>query len=402
MRAFASAAAVVLIFPLFGSVSAVGSEPDAVAFELQVPEGLEASSDLRVILDAWPSQDYESKLEVGDEFSLYRVVPEVSSSDGKTISVHVPDGAVPVEAVSSEGLVYFDVTVLDPAAKGGWAGATSLSVQELRVDGTSVWTDPLYDVEDFESPGTFQAQGYPVASAELASMELTPEMEASFAAINNGDFTTMEPIGPICGIVWTLQENKRVWAVVGSTYTLKSKTSRARMEYKQDATHKTTYGIGISSGGGTWSSSGTKTVSDDWGSDWTFRNNYVSYRAEVLYGRYKTGGSGTSCPARYRWAPRYETGGSTRVNLSSRPSPAYTYCTNVARGQTWSRSSSSGQAYKNSKGVKIKEVIGIDLSVEGQFNTAKTYKYEINDTNLKMCGKTDYPSRARAITLNRR
>jgi hypothetical protein len=44
----------------------------------------------------------------------------------------------------------------------------------------------------------------------------------------------------------------------------------------------------------------------------------------------------------------------------------------------------------------------IDLSVEGKFNTAKTYKYEINDTNLKMCGKTDYPSRARAITLNRR
>ncbi|WP_277212324.1 hypothetical protein [Isoptericola croceus] len=394
----AAAAMLVGLAPASSATPPDPVAPDPVAFELQVPAGVKASPDLQVILDAWPSQEYESKLEVGDELTSFRIVPEVSSSDGTTISVHIPADSLPADAINSEGLVHFDVTVLDSGGKSDWVGTTSLSVQELDLHGQSAWADPLYIPEHPDGPTTLSASRPQVASAVLTSV-------ASNSKLNNvlstsSDTDTAVPLSVCPPSKKTLKQSSRRWATVGTTYPLKGSDSgtKARMQYSKTATHKTTFGIAASNGG--WSSSGTKTVSGSWGHDWNYSKQYRAYRVEVMYGKYYN--SGWACGAgRSTWEPRYETGGVTHVNLSSRPSPTYKNCSIVSAG-TWTRGLSDGHSYKHSTGVKFKSVIGVDLSVEGQFNSAKTYQYSIVGNKQKLCGKQTYPSKAGNIALYRR
>lgn len=397
-----SAAAALLV----GVAPASSATPpsDSVAFELHVPAGVKASPDLQVILDAWPSQEYESRLEVGDELTSFRVAPEISFTDGTTIAVHLPADSVPADAISSEGLVHFDVTVLDPGGKSDWVGATSLSVQELDLHGQSAWADPLDSPEDADGLMTRSASRPQVASAELTSVALNSELKNVLATTSDTEFAATA--GPICpGGTKTLKQSSRRWATVGTTYPLKGSDSdtKARMRYSNSATHKTTFGIGANSNGSSsasWSSSGTKTVSGSWGHDWNYSKQYRSYRVEVMYGKYYN--SGWACGlGRTTWEPRYETGGTTYANLDSRPSPTYKNCVPASPG-TWTRSLSDGHSYKHSTGVKFKSVIGIDLSVEGQFSSAKSYDYKIVGNKQRLCGKQTYPAKAGNIALYRR
>jgi hypothetical protein len=106
----------------------------------------------------------------------------------------------------------------------------------------------------------------------------------------------------------------------------------------------TTMGIAYSASGskGSYSASGSKTVSAGWEHGWKRSSSGRVYRIQVNYGKYHYKG-GSHCTGKYdyfRWLPRWETGAPSSAS-SSRPN--YTNCVKLDKNsEYWSRSRSDG------------------------------------------------------------
>lgn len=122
------------------------------------------------------------------------------------------------------------------------------------------------------------------------------------------------------------------------------------------------------------------------GFTWSHSNAQRGYRVRVEYGKYRYLQSGCAGTYYYRWKPRYETGG-TSTYTSTRPN--WTKCENVSSG-TWWRSRSDGYSYTLGTGVKIKSVIGFDLSVKRGYSSNHKISYKISGSPKKMCGNAGH------------
>jgi hypothetical protein len=389
-----------------------------VAFRVKLPDvstmnasgdaGKIASSDVTVY--AWPSQEFDRGLEPGDEFKLHKVAATIALESNE-IAVHVDPSKLPPRYVTSDGLVDFDVQVRNRAE--GWAKSTAVTARAARADGVSsvaspaVWTDAADDPATLE-PGTADVASVDLIAPEAVTDECADTMATtencqpeSSAAPTSYDWDQCIVLGNDVSLV----ESKNAWTRVGATFALKTDPhdSKAQMIYSSSQEHQTTGGIAASLNGTSWSSVGTKTVSDQWAKAFLQNQDYRSYRIELRYGKYKVTKIdqclGYAVGYGYKWRPRYETGGTQTVSIS-RPS-VYTRCSDQAPGP-WERTSSDASAYEHSGGVLFSGTVGFDLQSKSQYATYKKYVYDIRGGDKMICGNNDYPSRSRLQMLRYR
>lgn len=393
MRSLAAVVTIALVGSLAVAppVSAQGDAGSPVALTGTADVSLD---DAYFIVHVWPRDEVENKLEDGDEVPLFQLPSNVVLPNGNAFSMRLDPADLPDGYINSDGRVHVELEIVVPGSN--LVGNVSATVSLLQVDGTTYWVDPLLPDENDLAGAAI------VGAAER--VEVSVEMSEAPAAVLNAlarpepavALTTEPGLMDGCGSIRTeLVASRNVWATTGTTYPYSGGTAggdhKARMVYGSGTSRSTTFGVAVSGSGGSWSSSGTKTTTSGWASEWGFSTVYRTYRAEVRYGKYRK--YWTRCGTiNYRWQPRYETGGSTRVRLNSKPN--YSYCTPVNGGQTWIRTSSTGKAYTNSAGVKFKSVIGINLSSTRQFYSNRRYEYKIVGNSKYMCGKTTYPAEA--------
>ncbi|AIY18278.2 hypothetical protein KR76_18595 [Pimelobacter simplex] len=127
----------------------------------------------------------------------------------------------------------------------------------------------------------------------------------------------------------------------------------------------------------------SKHTQSSWGFKWTPSAKSRSYRKGVEYGLFETTCARGCVKCQRQWIPIGETGG-TGANTKGVNRPTWTKCAPVVKGQWW-RDRSDGRAYDYNAGVKFAEVIGIDLSVNRQYNRSQKLVYHLKKAR-RMCG----------------
>ncbi|HLL36292.1 MAG TPA: hypothetical protein VK545_20965 [Streptomyces sp.] len=140
-----------------------------------------------------------------------------------------------------------------------------------------------------------------------------------------------------------------------------------------------------------WKAGGSKSAAAGWGFNWNKSSGKRCYQTQVEYGKYRytsggCGGSGTYST----WQPRKETGGTDTCTATA---PNWTQCANVASGD-WYRTRTDGKDYYLEGGVKIKDVIGIDLSSQRAYASSHKMIYNVSGSAKNMCGNNNTPATA--------
>lgn len=184
---------------------------------------------------------------------------------------------------------------------------------------------------------------------------------------------------------------------IGSSHSV-GKNS-ANMSFTSSAT--TTMGAAFSASGesGSWEKSGSKTVAAGWSTSWRYSSDPRIHRIRVEYGkyRYQYWSCGYPYKTEYKWLPRTETGG-TRTVSAKRPN--WNTCALLAKDiGTWSRDRTDGSDYTAAGGVKIKGLIGINLSTRRSYSSASKVTYKVFGAQKRMCGINRYPSVAGKVRM---
>jgi hypothetical protein len=320
---------------------------------------------------AWPGEDLLRTLQPGDTIEA----PVVGSAD--------------TDEAGSFSLVLDDKTI--PNADRRRDGGLNLLL---------VGTDGTFEAMLFQpAPSPAQVVGIAASASARAASDVTLKMdlrlpkEGPRATSSSGGKLTPNaappPLGYPCGS-WSLQSTRTVWASVGQSYSGPA-TNYATL----DLSNSISNGTAISASGayGSWTSSGSQTLTTGLTKTWTENLTDRDFQAQFVYGTYKA-----LCQFgynRYAFTPSYGTGGDqtpAAVNY-----PARNYCTSITAG-LWTRSSGSGSSYSESVGVKASGYLGINLGVthsySGATNTRFTLSYRPSST-VTICGDTDYPALAR-------
>jgi hypothetical protein len=424
MAIFLSAAVGLSVMPTVPMANASASESHAdvntpVAFSVDVQNGWSSSAATEVLVQVWPSTEYDAKLVEGDDFELYKVDAEVTHSTNQ-VDVRVDAAKIPQGYMTASGMVDFQIQVIDEAA--GRVESTSMTSRYVKTSTGEAWIDANYTADDLAALGpagvatpavTFEESGEPSDECELEDdcgtgdpgdecktgssggclVESTLDIVESTLDIGNAS-------AAVDTCVWypsaTLQKSRHVWVRTAALYPLKTATGQgSRMHYGRTSDHHTTAGVGVQAGGASWSQEGTKTLTGGWGQTFSWTKKYRSVRIQMNYGYYKVRRinqfTGSFCADGYQWRPRSETGGTWLPEIK-RPK-VYTVCSNIANG-VWYRQRGDGQAYTNSSGAMIKSSIGINLSSKSQYASHKRLEYDATSGDKKMCGKTRTPAHA--------
>ena len=322
-----------------------------------------------VALVVWPGEEASAKIAVGEAVETPTVGWATTSDDG-TFQVRVDPKLVPNAYVRSDGMANFEAIAWDSS---GW-GSTSFAA---TTDGSSLTEMRAQKV-------------VPAASADLvvsASRALKPSSSGAAAA------TGVEPLVTTCH--WLLRSTFNVWTVIGNSWPYGS--DKGWME--TTSSHSVTVGTAVSATGtnGSWSVSGTSSATTGVTFEW---NESVAYRAlevEHQYGRFQwycaPGG------AENKWQSREitGTGGFTTVGIS--PFPNWTNCASVSAGLL-QRTQSSGNHFSSSAGVKSAAGLGINLSVDTNYDSSHILKYRLVAAG-KTCGNNALPAIASQVQTKR-
>jgi hypothetical protein len=155
------------------------------------------------------------------------------------------------------------------------------------------------------------------------------------------------------------------------------------------------YGVAASakgSGGvfGAFMASNSKFTQSGWGFQWAGYDAARSYRKGIEYGLYELSCVVGCTKCSRSWIPIGETGGTAENRGIARPD--WGNCVGVSAGKWW-RDRSDGSAYTNSAAVDFSGVIGIDLSIERQYNGNQKVQYTLLQPR-RMCGSNGWPSTA--------
>lgn len=371
-------------------------------------EGAIPSDTVEFSVSADPSATVVDALNPGDTLPEFVLRPGMFSWGEGEFQVAVPLSSLPSKVVGVNGIVNFTVTALDSS---GDIHTTTASAQAVQSNNnTQAWVDPESGVAaatDTESPAKADSQAMRrTNNTHRPSLPQVPESDLKDAHVTLGKLTrlsTSAKLGPSKRKDWalagtcgadTLVNTTRVWSRIGTSFPVGATT--AWMDV--DGRTSRTYGVAVSNTNkfGSFSKSGSQTVSSGWSNEWARSGNQRSYEVEVKYGLYKhLTLKYPKCEPTYYWKPIVETGGTSVTNGIGRPS--WTHCVKVVEG-TWRRYTSSGSAYSNSSAVNISGVIGMDLSVSRQYSNSQSLNYAIKTSKPKMlCGNNDEPSRAGSI-----
>lgn len=319
---------------------------------------------------AWPGEDLLRTLKPGDTIDAL-LVGQADTDAAGNFSLAVDDNVIPKQARRRDG---------------------GLNLLLVGTDGTS-------EAMLFQpAPSPAQVMGIVASTSARAANDVTLKMDlrlpkdgSSATPAGGGKITpnaAPPPLGYPCGS-WSLQSTRTVWVSMGQSY-----SGPAKNFATLDLSNSISNGTAISASGayGSWSSSGSQTLTTGLTKTWTESLTDRDFQAQFVYGTYKS-----LCQfgyTRYAFTPSYGTGGDqtpAAVNY-----PARKYCTSITAG-LWTRSSGSGSSYGESVGVKASGYLGINLGVthtySGATNTKFTLSYRPSST-VTICGDTDYPALA--------
>lgn len=184
---------------------------------------------------------------------------------------------------------------------------------------------------------------------------------------------------------------KRVWATVGTSYPVGK--SKAWMTVGSGSANSTTYGGALKFPGVHAALSGTRSIDGGWTKIWNPSGVKRSYRKEIEYRRVESYNylAGPACD-HVHWIPAGETGG-TASNTKGINRPKWKKCVEALPGP-FIRNHADGNNYDYGAGVKLKDVLGIDLGVSRKYSRTQSLTYDIVGKNKMLCGNNDWPSRA--------
>lgn len=365
-----------------------------------------ALTDVTVLVE--PRAETVAALEVGDRMPMYVLPKDVVRFTGSRYTVAVDPEDIPDENVSDDGLVTFRIDML--SAGGALFGSAVTSVRAYTAPGAAgpVWVDPLEYLGERDGsvpnpdPGSAPDTAPPSGPA---TENLTPDDETGPAdlvapvnglpmnvnvsmvdstgylneagACEEGECSPENlvdvPDGPdvnffVGNPYCTLLRTSDRWSTVGTSYPRGGHQSW--LNYTSSTS--TSMGAAISSDNtyGSFSTNGTKTTADSWGQNFAAADYDRSYRIETRMGNYRC----TSYWTMFTWSAIQQNGYTWSYPLSTKPNWNQ-YCGPIAPGKWW-RGQQRGSDYSLSYGIKIKDLIGIDLSTRRAYSSGSRLVYD--------------------------
>ncbi|WP_240679239.1 hypothetical protein [Streptomyces sp. B29(2018)] len=370
---------IAVIAGLLSAPAAIAAEPAPVALAGQVDQ----STDLdNALFRAWVTPPAET-LDDGEEIkSLSLDTGKPLKTHGSAFTLSVDPAAVPEAYIGPNGLVSLELEIYDPASQ-----QYSWTTQSVRLvdttTGSAAWAEP--------QNGQQPARGGTVEAAAVQPPTTTLKLRKA----SEGVAASFKTRAPVCTTTKTGQSD--VWATIGSGYPAAPGygTTRGKAWMTHSNGAEITYGAGLSTNGTNWEASGsvdvsnTKGFSFEWAaSDWMTQ----VYRTQIRYYKYKYACDGLL--RYYTMKAAAETGVVKTVKSKDLP-PTWlssSKCGFNYPAGTWTKT--TGSAYSLASGVKISDIIGIDLRTSRKYTSGSTLSYKMSASHDSLCGNTDKPALA--------
>lgn len=322
----------------------------------------------RVSAQAWPSEQFQRSLSVGAQFTTPTVGTATAANDG-AFSLRVDPAKVPAGYRSPGGQVNLNLV----AWAGGSQGETNMSVQ-LAPGRTAAATGAAAPVQ---SKAVTLRLDRPLASAP------TQGARSATVAVPNA-------VG--CWTYWVLLSTNDVWTHAGETYAYHGGTTAG---FDMSSGNSLSLGVAFSGSGrwGTFSPSGSYTISSSVEYHWLASNAFLEYDVQTRYGRY---GLRSTCGTgyyQYRESPMYDTGGNRTIGTGY---PNWWNCVPMSGNFRWQRNWSSGYHYSIGGGVNLYGVIGTNLSIDTAWSGSYDVWYQFTYPSY-LCGSNAVPSQASRV-----
>ncbi|CAN7147252.1 hypothetical protein LJR045_000045 [Microbacterium sp. LjRoot45] len=323
------------------------------------PSDVSASTDLgNMTLFAWPAEEVLAAAAPGEAVKLTPIATAEVNGDGE-FSFTVPEG-----------------TDFDRFA----GGTDHINVSMAGVaDGEEYWYSTSINAEPTE------------ADSEPDAENPLPEVEVSPTGDDNSTASTLDTYSDKACYTSTAATYSAKTAQVG--YTANSLTGgSAQLKFSSGATAK--FGVGISSSGayGSFSASGTTTLTSNltiaFGATTSGARTHHVYLVPKKYKVYCESNAGIPISTKYELRPASYTGGS--ASSSSATFSTNAYCTPSEKNTTTTIDDSTASTM--SLGFKTSTIIGVDLSSQSGFNknTSLVLKTPAAAPG-KICGEKGYP-----------
>lgn len=323
-----------------GRVTAAGGGPAA---------GVEVS------LFAEPSQAVLSAMKVGDSYSPQLIATTRTAADG---SYSLASDATRV-----------NYRVVAVAADGGYA---------------------QWDVPARPTAASGTAKAF-AAAADPAPLDL--QLDARGAAPSGPG--TGVAVAKATSISSTLLETTQPWDIIGQLYSTSTGVT-SDFQYRSGQSSELGGGISISGAYGSFSASGSKSVTSTLTIDFPSQPSTSSYakffKSKWEYGKYRdivtTCTTGCVTQTRYGVRAIRFLGGSSTVGTTA---PAASYCIPYDTGSALTIDTGTAITWTN--GVSLSYYVGLNLSSKTGFATNASMKYTFAATR-KLCGVGDFPGGA--------
>ena len=328
--------------PLTGTIAAQGR---------LVGAGGNAIQGARVILYAWPADSIVSKLKDGQLVPVRTVGTAYTTASGN-YAVPVTSPAALQDSAAADGTVNLELIASTPA-------------------GFAAFSFPRRLVETAQGTALIGASGNAgTAAPQTANLHLTNVAASSAPPIQCGQLVKVGTFG-----------QRRT--VVGAMY---SHVPGVTMNFRYGSGQSSSLGVAVSGSGtfGTWSASGTHSISTNASETFpTFRNvTSHRYRTVFVYDEFRIECGGLQAQAT-SWAAGATTLGATP--------PAATHCVTQQAGSTFVKDSTS--AYTFSGGVAMSGAIGVNLSAHTGYSTTAELRFAFSQTR-SLCGTNALPGGA--------
>ena len=322
-----------------------------------------------VVAYAWPNEDTERLLKVGDTVPTVMVAKAFADKSGQ-FELRLDSSSVPKSNLSRFGVVNLELLAWTESSVGRF----SVPVEATLTDGLEVWTDPMIVTE--VAAGLVKSSDIPVS----VEVSLTEPMKSSAA---RGEGAGIDSF--LCD--WTLKSTYVTWETVAITSPAAGQTGTAT--FSSSNTH--TLGVAVSANGATWSASGTSSISAGFTHEWPYSSIPENYLARVQMAKYQ------ETPAYlcgdWKTKAQSHTGG---TSIEGRGDLGYTsHCEPVYAGN-WIRNWSNGNAFSLSGGLETSGILGINLSAKHQYSTSVSITYH-QDGPRQVCGNNAAPSLASIV-----
>jgi hypothetical protein len=345
--------------PIDGPIAATGRLVDATG----------RNTPGHVALLAWPNERVNRVLGKGATFSTPTVGWAETGADG-SFEVRVDRSRLGTDYVGSNGAVNLLAIGWTDRAEGTWSFGANIGKDAGRAHGRR--TAP---------PKTTLK-----ADRQLTSAKAFADRGISLSAEVSPQFSVP--------CYWVVLATHDVMVVVGEGWPY----GADRSYMKSSSSHSETLGVAVSSSGtyGSWSPSGTTVSSAGVTFTWAESTEFRDYRDEHRYAtmRQRCGGSYVG---NYYEKEQYPTGGYGNAGIY--PYPYWSYCAPVPIGLL-ERSSSNGNHYHQSIGVKLAPIIGINLSSDSNYDSSHILYLRLT-ANGKICGNDAVPSLASKVESSR-